>query len=587
MKHRTKLFLAGAGVTAIVVGTVVVLNFNRLVPIVGSEVNRVRVMDAPKGTITTEESSSSPATITNPPASEATARSDWPGYNKVLTSERYSGLSEINQTNVKNLHIVCTYDTGLHTSFQTGLIMVDGQIIGTTEKDIFSIDANTCKEKWRTHEDAKAASLLNTNRGAAYLDGRLFRGTQDGRVLAYDAATGHRLWSTQLGYFNLGETTVSSPIAWNGLVFIGNAGGDNKGVKGRMYALDAATGKIVWEYYMVPKAPGDPVRGPQGAGSPMEQTWKVPPGQPISGGGMWTSYTLDAKSGLLYVPGGNPAPDYAAQLREGDNLYADSVVVLNARTGAYVKHFKLVPRDWHDWDVGTTPVLLHTRGGVDLMSEAPKDGHLYGFDLATDRLLYRIPVTKMENVDVPFSTEKSVHFCPGATGGAEWNGPAYDPQTNLVAIGEVDWCSTAKLQSDAEIEKAPTGQAWFGMKFLNPYHALGVPDPAFTHWGGWVYGVDADSGEWKWRDHTNYPILSGMTPTAGGLIFFGDVGGNFYAVDAATGKVLFAQKFKGAFGGGVITYAANGSQKVAVATGMEAIFWPTEQTTAKVEVLGL
>jgi alcohol dehydrogenase (cytochrome c) len=465
--------------------------------------------------------------------------------------------------------------------------MVNGAIIGTTAGDIFSIDANTCQEKWRIHEDYKPASLLSVNRGAAYLDGRLFRGTQDGRVLAYDAATGRKLWSTQLGYFKLGETIPSAPIAWDGLVFVGNAGGDNKGVNGRMYALNAETGRIIWEYYMVPKAPGDPVRGPQGAGSPETDSWQVPEGQPITGGGMWTSYTLDPKSGLVYVPGGNPAPDYAVQLREGSNLYADSVVVLNAKTGAYVKHFKIVPRDWHDWDVGTTPVLVHTRGGVDLMALAPKDGHLYGFDLATDRLLYRTPVTKMENVDEPFSTEKDVHFCPGATGGAEWNGPAYDPQTNLIAIGEVDWCSTVRLDSDAAIQKAPMGMAWFGMKFLNPYHALGTPDPAFTHWGGWVYGVDADSGEWKWRVRTNYPILSGMTPTAGGLIFFGDAGGNFYAIDASTGQKLFAQKFKGAFGAGVITYAANGSQKVAVATGMEAIFWPTEQTTAKVEVLGL
>jgi alcohol dehydrogenase (cytochrome c) len=232
-------------------------------------------------------------------------------------------------------------------------------------------------------------------------------------------------------------------------------------------------------------------------------------------------------------------------------------------------------------------MLVHTRGGRDLMSLAPKDGHLYGFDLAKDRLVYRIPVTKIENVDEPFSTEKDIHFCPGAAGGAEWNGPAYDPQTNLIAIGEVEWCSTVRLESDAAIERAPMGQAWIGMKFLNPYHALGKPDPAFTHWGGWVYGVDADSGEWKWRVRTNYPILSGMTPTAGGLIFFGDVGGNFYAIDAATGERLFAQKFKGAFGAGVITYAANGSQKVAVATGMEAFFWPTEQTTAKIVVLGL
>jgi alcohol dehydrogenase (cytochrome c) len=180
-----------------------------------------------------------------------------------------------------------------------------------------------------------------------------------------------------------------------------------------------------------------------------------------------------------------------------------------------------------------------------------------------------------------------VHFCPGATGGAEWNGPAYDPQTNLIAIGEVDWCSTIHEQKDASLEQAKVGQPWFGQQFWNPYHSMGVADTAFKQWGGWVYGVDADSGEWKWRVRTNYPVVGGTTPTAGGVIFFGDVGGNFYVIDALTGRKLFAQKLKGAIGGGVITYSANGPQRVAVATGFESILWPTEQATGKVVVLGL
>jgi alcohol dehydrogenase (cytochrome c) len=615
LKHGTKMFLGGVAIGAVVIGGVVLLNFNRLVPIVGREVNRVRDRNAPGGTLKTEEgqlsrvatvstipsddaatgegailterAGSVAVTKANPVASEATARPDWPSYNKVLTSERFSGLTEINNSNVQNLRVLCIYETGQHVSFQTGLLMVKGAIIGTTEKDIFAIDANTCREKWRTHEDYQSVSPLGVNRGAAYLDDRVFRGTQDGRVLAYNASTGRRLWSTQIAYTNLGETTPSAPVAWNGMVFIGNAGGDAKGVKGRMYGLDAATGRIVWEYYMVPKVPGDPVRGPQGANPPDSGSWKVADGQPISGGALWTSYTLDPKSGLLYVPGGNPAPDYVSHLREGENRYADSVVVLDAKTGAYVKHFPIVPRDWHDWDVSAPPVLIHTRGGRDLMSLAPKDGHLYGFDLSDNRLLYRVPVTTMENVDVQFSTMKPTHFCPGATGGAEWNGPAYDPQTNLVAIGEVDWCSSVQMQSDGTVERTPMGKPWFGMKFWNPYNSMGKADPPFTQWSGWVYGVDADSGEWKWRVHTNYPIVSGMTPTAGGVIFFGDVGGNFYAIDSLTGNRLFAKKLEGAIGGGVITYAAKDSQKVAVATGFESILWPTEQSTAKVVVLGL
>ena len=102
-----------------------------------------------------------------------------------------------------------------------------------------------------------------------------------------------------------------------------------------------------------------------------------------------------------------------------------------------------------------------------------------------------------------------------------------------------------------------------------------------------MYAVDADTGVWKWRLKSNYPIHSGMTPTAGGIVFFGDMGGNFYVLDTANGQRLWGQKIGGAIGGGVITYSVNGVQKVAVATGFTSILWPTEVVTGKIVILGL
>jgi alcohol dehydrogenase (cytochrome c) len=566
--------------------------WDQAVPIVGMAINYYRSFSAPAGTTSTElapGSSGVAAVAASAPAATATpnaASGDWPSYNKTLTSERYSQLSQINTKNVGKLKVLCTYDTGQYTSFETGPIMVNGALIGTTEHDIFSIDPANCHENWRTHEDYKPASLLAVNRGAAYLDGLLFRGTEDGRVLAYDFKTGKRVWEMTIADPKIGESTPAAPIAWNGLVFIGNAGGDNKGVKGRMYALDAKTGKIVWEFYLVPKTEGDPTRGPQGA-TPLDMsTWKNATGTPITGGATWTSYTLDPITGELYVPGGNPAPDFATGPREGANLYSGSIVVLDAKTGAYKKHFKLVPKDWHDWDVSTAPALIQTRGGKKLLSVAPKDGHLYGFDLATNTMLYRTPATRIENTEVPFAIDKSVHFCPGTVGGAEWNGPAYDPKTNLILIGEVDWCATVTLQSDKDIQAVTPGKPWSAMATINPYHTYGAPD-SFGNWAGWVYAIDADTGVWKWRLKSNYPIQSGMTPTAGGVVFFGDMGGNFYVLDAANGQRLWGQKIGGAIGGGVITYTANGAQRVAVATGFTSILWPTEVVTGKIVILGL
>jgi alcohol dehydrogenase (cytochrome c) len=546
---------------------------------------------APSGTTTTELNAAykvSGAVAPSPPAAAPlpSTAGDWPSYNRTPTSERFSQLSEINTKNVGKLKILCTYDVGQLAAFESGLIMVNDALIGTTQFDIFSLNPATCAENWRTHEDYPP-SLLSANRGAAYMDGMLFRGTQDGRMLAYDFKTGKRMWETTIADAKLGESVPSAPIAWDGLVYVGNAGGDFKGGKGHMFALEPKTGKIVWEFFLAPKVEGDAIRGPLGA-TPLDMsTWKNASGIPISGGGTWTSYTIEPKTGQLYIPGGNPAPDFAIGVREGEDFYTDSVVVLDAKTGDYKRHFKIVPKDWHDWDVSNPPVLIQTMGGKQLMSVAPKDGYLYGFDLADSSLLYRVPVTQVEDPSASFSHDTAVHFCPGAVGGAEWNGPAYDPPTNLIFIGEVDWCDTVTPQDANQLRSVPLGQPWAGMATWNPFDMFGKVGRTEGHWAGWVYAADADTGVWKWRLKSNYPILGGMTPTAGGVVFFGDLGGNFYALDAATGQKLWGQELGGAIGGGVITYTANGAQKIAVASGFTMLAWPTKIVTAKVVILGL
>jgi alcohol dehydrogenase (cytochrome c) len=592
MRKMILIVIGILAVIGVVAGGIVYANWNTAVQYAARAINYVKYMNAPPGTAVTELASgytgNSPAAPRQPagaPLSNANT-GDWPSYNKTLTSERFSPLNQINTSNASKLQVLCTYDTGQYTGFNSGLLEVNNALIFTTEFDIFSIDPATCRQNWRTREDYEPATPQPVSRGAAYMDGLLYRGSGDGRVLAYDFQTGKRVWETTVANAKIGETTPAAPIAWDGLVFIGNAGSDIKGGKGHMYALDARTGKIVWEYYMVPKTEDDPARGPIGSSPPNVSTWKNAPEIPITGGGTWSSFTLDPATGLLYIPAGNPGPDFATGVREGGNLYTGSVVVLDAKTGAYKNHFKLVPVDWHDYDVSNTPALIHTQGGKHLMTVAPKDGYLYGIDLATNATLYRTPVTKFENAEAPFEVGKPVHFCPGSTGGAEWNGAAYDPQTNLILIGEVEWCTTVTLQTKQQLEQSPAGKPWSGEASWNPFNVWGKADPVFD-WAGWVYAVDADTGAWKWRLKSNYPIQSGMTPTAGGVAFFGDMGGNFYVLDAANGQKLWGRKIGGAIGGGVITYTADGSQKIAVASGLTEILWPTEITTAKVSILGL
>ncbi len=236
-----------------------------------------------------------------PAAPEAFAGAkDWPAYNRTLTSDRYATIETIDTTNVAGLKVLCSFDTGEQMAFQSGLVQVDGALFATTDRDTISIDPNNCKQNWRSHEEM-AAGDLKVNRGLAWFEHRVFRGTADGRVIAYDAKNGKRLWATVIADASKGESVPAAPIAWEGLVFIGNAGGDNKGVKGRMYALDAKDGHIVWEFYLVPKSPGDVARGPAGSdpGSRTVSSWKNAKGFPITGAATWTSYSLDPTTGTF------------------------------------------------------------------------------------------------------------------------------------------------------------------------------------------------------------------------------------------------------------------------------------------------
>jgi PQQ-dependent dehydrogenase (methanol/ethanol family) len=511
-------------------------------------------------------------------AAQAQTTSDWPSYNRTLTSERFSPLAAVNAANVDKLKVACTYDTGQMTAFQSGLVQVNGALLATTEHDTFSLDPNTCKANWRVREEFKD-SYLGAQRGVAVADGRVFRGAANGHVYAYDEKTGARLWDVTIADPDKGETVPASPITWNGLVFIGNAGGDNRGVKGRMYGLDAATGKIVWEFYLVPKKPGDPERGPQAEGGPPAASWQNAEGIEITGGGTWTSYSLDPAKGELYVPGGNPAPDFAKGLRKGANLFAGSIVVLDAKTGAYKRHFSIVPEDFHDYDVSGAAALFTSKNGIKVMALTPKDGFLYVFDRETNRRLYRLPMTTQYNTAAPMSAA-GTRFCPGTQGGAEWNGPAYDPKHDVIFTGQVDWCSTVRFDDDDAIKSVSKAQPWTG----SSKDGFGAPDPQ-SKWAGWLTATDAVSGKQSWRFKAPNPIIGGVTPTAGDIVLFGDMGGNFFALDSRSGAKLGQWDLGGAVSGGVITYDTGAGQKVAVTTGMTSKIWPTPKVTAKIVVL--
>lgn len=496
---------------------------------------------------------------------------DWPSYNGTLDGMRYSELAQITSANAASLNRVCTFDTGENMSMQSGPVVVNGVLYLTTDTSTYAIDAATCREIWHTPRSYQPMGFLKNNHGVAYMNGRLFRVHGGVHAYALDAATGRVLWDVNFRQRD-GEGAPMAPIAWNGLVFVGNSGGDNIGVQGHAHALDAETGREVWRFDLIPDTGAARATWPSGANV-----------APPTGGGMWSSFTLDAAAGILYIPAGNPAPDFMPRLREGANLYTNSVVALDARTGRLRDYVQVLDgrRDWHDWDVSATPALIRTRGGRSLLALAGKDGLLHGISPSPMRIQWSVPITTRENVDAPLTHTAATRFCPGTQGGTEWNGPAYNPRSNLVYTGAVDWCARIRLVHPDSIPN-PLPMDFTGHRD----GGFGDFDPK-AQWKGWITATDPDEGAVRWRYQAATPILAAVTTTAGGVVFTGDMNGNLIVLDAASGRVVHQVQTGAPIGAGIVTYEAGGRQYVAVAGGSISPIWPLEPATSRVTIFGL
>ena len=172
--------------------------------------------------------------------------------------------------------------------------------------------------------------------------------------------------------------------------------------------------------------------------------------------------------------------------------------------------------------------------------------------------------TTIANAKAPMTTT-GTHYCPGVTGGSEWNGAAWNPRTHLVYVNSVDWCATVKLTKLANITnitaatKVESGAAGFG-------GGIPIPDPMAKAYG-WTTAIDPTTGRTRWHVKMATPMIAAVTPTAGGLVFTGDLNGNLLALDATSGKIVYRYDTKNAIAGGIITYRSGGTQYVAAAAG--------------------
>ncbi|MCB1748967.1 MAG: PQQ-binding-like beta-propeller repeat protein [Gammaproteobacteria bacterium] len=467
---------------------------------------------------------------------------NWPSYNHNVNGQRWTALTQINSDNAAQLGEVCRLQVDDSGSFHTSILEIDGTLYFTTPTDTLAVDATNCKVRWRHHYEAEdpGGKPLHVNRGVAYSNGRLYRGTVDSRFLAIDATTGKTLWQYQVGDPHGGEFFSAAPQVYQGIVYTSAAGGD-WGIRGRILALDAATGRLLWKFHTIPR--GD---------EPGADSWKEADSARFGGGGSWSTYTLDVAEGELFVPVGNPAPDLLPDLRPGENLYTNSLVVLDALTGKVKWYYQLLSNDGQDLDLGAAPMLYHDSEGNAMVAVGSKDGYVYGINRETHERAFKTAVTTIKNAGVK-PTREGIEICPGPLGGVEWNGPAMDHNNKAIVVGAVDWCST--LAADEGFTYKP-GEFAFGGTFKMADRSR-----------GWVVSLDADLGAVRWKHETVGPMVSAITPTAGNVIFAGDMKGTFFVLDSRDGRRLYETPVAGAMAGGVITYMRAGKQYVAAVAG--------------------
>jgi len=481
----------------------------------------------------------------------AASSADWLVHNHDYTGSRFSPLDQITPANASRLVPACIFQVGETDNFQTNPIVHNGTMFLTTRTSTMAIDAATCRERWRHTWQLKGGEGWQRNRGVAIKDGRVVRTTPDGYLLALSADRGQLLWARHVSKLEDGETFTMSPTIFEDLVLVGPAGSENN-VQGWVGAFRAGDGSPVWRFNTVPK-PGE-------AGY---DTWKNPAQIPVGGGAVWAAFSLDAERGELHVGVTNPAPDLPVHLRQGDNLYTNSVIALEVRSGKLLWHRQLVPNDSHDWDVThATPIYTATIDGAPkrLLATAGKDGMLRAIDRDTRNVVFATPVTTRENADVPVGLSP-IRACPGVLGGVEWNGPAFNPRTSLLYVPAVDWCAT--FASFEQVRNIP------GKLYMGGTVDLDPPSKA----QGWITAVDASSGVVRWKYRSTRPMVAAVTATAGDVLFTGELTGDFLALDARSGNVLYRFNTGGPMGGGVVTYAVGGRQYVAAASGSPSNFW--------------
>ena len=517
--------------------------------------------------------------------------SDWVTNGGNLTNQRYSTLKQIDTTNVKQLKgawMTRLKGSGLggKYSFEASPLVRDGiMYVVTGNDDVFALNAKTGEILWEYWSgiDQKISTVCCgwANRGLAMGEGLLFLGQLDANVVALDTKTGKLAWKTSIEKWENGYGITSAPLYYDGIVYSGITGGEF-GVRGRLTALDAKTGAILWRWYTLP-----------GSGEVGSDTWPASTDHAMRGGAtIWNTPALDPELGLIYFVAGNCGPDYDGSMREGDNLFCTSIIALKAKTGEYVWHFQQVHHDIWDYDAASPVVLFDTiingepRKGI---AEAGRTGWVYILDRANGKPLIGIEeravpqdprqkTAKTQPIPIGDATvpqcaelvpgydkagcifepfwETPVLIQPSGVGGTNWSPMPYSPDTGYFYVPGTVRSSAFTRYGDKYVR---------GLRYVGGGQTAPIASPM----SGTFTAIDSKTNKIVWQHKTPYRIGGGggSTVTAGGLVFRGEPDGNFLALDAKTGQELW--RFQTGFGADAppVTYEIDGEQYIVIATG--------------------
>jgi alcohol dehydrogenase (cytochrome c) len=493
---------------------------------------------------------------------------NWLTYYGAYDGQRYSPLDQINKDTIRRLTPAWVFQAGsvgLHSgkstySFEASPIVVDGVMyVSGWDGWVWAIDARNGDLLWQyRHAIPFDVSLCcgNVNRGVAVAQGMVFVVTLNAHVIALDAATGKKVWDQTYGDVRAGESATVAPLVVKDMVIVGSSGGEF-GNRGHSDAFKLETGERVWRTYMVPKP-----------GEPGFESWPAD-GEAWQRGGAncWVTPTYDPDLNLIYYGTGNPCPDFDGAVREGDNLYTDSGVAIDADTGEIRAHFQYTPHDLWDYD-STMEHILFDLDGQKLAAHFDKNGFLYILDRTNMQPVRVAPfvdridwgeVDEKGNVTPKVFPDKEgdpVHFWPGPAGAKEWTHACYNPNTELLYAPVQDVGATATRRRRDFKESIPYWGAGV---------AVDLEDMA-----GSISAFDPRTGAERWRWRNDIPMCSSLLTTAGNIVFGGEPTGEFNAVDAESGDLLWQFQCGSGHHSSPSTYEVDGRQYVAVPTGWGA-----------------